>query len=100
MWIYDGGQWVLRPWPFASSPGCVITRGKPRSFGLARALYWTVGVLSGLILVGLYLLGHEVEVLGAVFAAWLVGAVVDLARSILGRGSGEAADGKTVGGGR
>lgn len=97
VWIYDGGQC---PWP---SSGCVIAPGTPRSFGFARTLYWTVSVLSALLLVELSLRGHEVEVLGALLAAWLVGAVVELVRPALSRASGketQAAGGKTVGGGR
>ncbi|GGY29444.1 hypothetical protein [Streptomyces xanthochromogenes] len=96
LWIYEDGQWVLRPWPLV--PPCGSTAGLGNRTRFLLALYWLAGTLSCLVLLGLYLLGHEVDVLIGVCAAWLVGAIVDLSRRIANRSSRKTAGVPTEGG--
>lgn len=76
--------------PREDAAGCVLAPQSRTSFGFARLVQWTVGTLGVLLLVLLFLLGHEIEVLIGIAAAALAAVVTELLRPSRRPGRGGA----------
>ncbi|MER6789519.1 hypothetical protein ABT330_33720 [Streptomyces sp. NPDC000658] len=67
---------ICGPCPLNPPCGCVFgTAPTRRPFGFDRASQWAVSTLGVYVLVLLFALGHEMEVIAAIAAAMAAGAV-------------------------
>ena len=73
LWLYTRGGWALWPATLAAN-GCVVRPSAHRPFGFGRILGTIATLTASIIALGeLWILGYAVEVVGALWAALLIG---------------------------